>query len=370
MIYLDNAATTPILPEAREAFLEYLETFGNPSSMHSFGYKAKCEIEKHRERIANLMMCGSNEIYFTSCGTESNNLAILGCLKAFRDKDKILTSTAEHPSVLETVKNSGFSFEFINVKNGIVDLNHLESLIDDKTSLVSIMHVNNETGSINPINEIYNLIKGKSNSILHVDKVQGYGKINEKINADLISFSSHKIGGFKGIGGLYVKKGTKINPIMFGGGQESSLRSGTENLPLIASFSKVSEIAFNMINCNFSKVKELNLLTRKELKQIKNTIFNNDEFCSPYILNCRFDDCLGETLLHCLERREIYIGIGSACSSKATKPSETLKAMGLTSKQIKESIRISFSPQNTIEEVKMACEAIKEEVGIIRGIKK
>jgi len=356
LIYLDNAATTPILPEAREAFSEATELFANPSSLHSFGYKAKCEIEKHRQSFADNFRCESKEIYFTSGGTESNNLAILGALKAMRNPKKVLSFAFEHPSVLEAVKNSGVKCEILS------SISQLENALSNDINLVSLMHINNETGEIYPINEIYDLVKSKSRALLHVDNVQGFGKL-PNIKADLISFSAHKIGGFKGIGGLYVRDGVKIKPIIFGGGQEQGLRSGTENLPLIASFAKAAELAFSS---DISKVIELNNIVREEL----DGVLISGETCSPYIINLRFDGVMGETLLHCLEQHEIYIGIGSACSSHGAKASETLKAMGLSSKQIKESIRISFSPQNTEDEVRAACEVIKNEVEILRGIKR
>jgi len=370
MIYLDNAATTPILPEVRDCFLNNVDKFANPSSMHSFGFECHQELEEKRSDIANLLNCNPNEIYFTSGGTESNNVAILGSMSAMKSKGKIITSKAEHPSVLETVKNSSIAYDFVNVlPNGSIDLNHLDSLLNNEISLVSLMHVNNETGAINPINEIYNLVKSKSNALLHVDNVQGYGKL-KNFTSDLISFCSHKIGGFKGIGGLYIKSDTKIKPTIYGGGQEKGLRSGTENLPLIAGFAKASKLSFENMEYNISKVIKLNSYLREELKNISNTHFSSNLNSSPYILNVRFDSVMGETLLHSLEQHKIFISTGSACSSHNSKPSSALASMGLSNQQIKESIRISFSPQNTLAEVQTASEIIKKEVSNLRGIKK
>jgi cysteine desulfurase len=230
------------------------------------------------------------------------------------------------------------------------------------------MHINNETGAVNPIEEIHSIIKSKSNAILHVDNVQGFGKVKH-IEADLISFSAHKIGGFKGIGGLYAKAGVKIRPIIFGGGQEKGFRSGTESIPLIASFAKACEIISKESFDDYCKIQGFNNAMKNELSMLECVHFNSDDSCSPYIMNLRFDNIMGETLLHSLEKYEIYIGLGSACS-KGAKPSQTLKAMGLNNKQIKESIRISFSPQNTESEVNKVCDIIKNEVENLRGIKR
>ena len=386
MIYLDNAATTPILSEVRDCFLSNVDSFANPSSMHSFGFECRQSLETERAKIAKLLNTSPAEIIFTSGGTESNNLAIRGQKSEVRNRKTtpfsppsdlcfptsdlcLLTSAAEHPSVLEPIKT--LPHQFVNtLPNGTVDLDHLEILLkNNEVALVSLMHVNNETGAVNPINEIYNLIKSKSNALLHVDNIQGYGKL-ENINADLISFCSHKIGGFKGIGGLYIKSGTKINPIMFGGGQEKGLRSGTESLPHIAAFAMASQIAFANSKSNMSKVIKLNNIMEHHLETIENTHFNSNENSSPYIINVRFDGVMGETLLHTLEQHQIYISTGSACSSHNSKPSAALASMGLSNAQIKESIRISFSPENTPEEAQTAAEMIKSEVANLRKIKK
>lgn len=378
-IYLDNCATTKPLDEVIQIVARTSsEYFGNPSSLHRKGLEAEKQVLNARKIIAGALSCKDKEIFFTSGGTESNNLAIRGFLLANPRRGKtVISIKTEHPSILETleeVKKLGIHIEYIPVDtNGIIDLNVLEERISDDTALITVSAVNNETGAIQPLEKISAIRKSKNpNTALHVDGIQAFGKINikpKKLGIDLYSISSHKIHGPKGIAALYRDDGIRIDPILFGGKQEGGIRSGTENVPAIVGLGTATEIAYVKIDENFEKVKKLKMIARDRISRMEfqHLIISGQE-SSPYIINVSFQNVKGEVLLHMLEERRIYISTGAACSSKRKVHSHVLKSINIDEKWLDGAIRISFSPYSTEEEVQKAMDAIQEIVPIIQRL--
>ena len=378
MIYLDNSATTKPYREVIEKMSEIsLNYYGNPSSLHTFGIEAEKLILQSRQKIASILNVTPIELIFTSGGTEANNLAIKGYIEANKRKgNHIITTKIEHPSVLEVYKyyeTKGFRVDYLDVdKNGAIDINTLEKLISSETILISIIYVNNETGTIQPLDrviEIRDLIN--QNAAIHIDAVQAYLKaptdMKKLSGVDMMTISSHKIHGPKGVGALYIKKGTKINSIVLGGGQELKLRSGTENVPGIFGFGLASEITYNNISNNYNKVLELNSYFRELLTQkIDRFKIISPINGLPYILNIAFERVKSEVLLHHLETCEIFVSTGSACSSKKTHQSHVLKAMNVEKSYLEGAIRVSFSSFNKKEEVEKTIEAINRFIPILR----
>lgn len=375
-IYLDNSATTKPYDEVVQYIFEVSkDIYGNPSSLHTKGIEAENLVKRARVQIAEALKVDSKEIFFTSGGTESNNLAILGFLKANPRAGKhIITSEIEHPSVLEVYKQlekEGYKVDFIPVDNqGIISLDILKNVLDSDTALLSFIHTNNETGSIQPIEEINKMRKAICPaSALHVDAVQAFGKTciyPTSYGIDLLSFSSHKIHGPKGMGALYIRKGVKVKPILLGGGQETSLRSGTENVSGICGFGLATEKIFKNIEESYSHVsalKERFILKIKEC--FENAMINSPEHASPYIINVSFPNLKSEVLLHHLEQKNIFVSTGSACSSHKSNHSHVLKAMGVSPKYIDGAIRFSLSFSNTISDMDETINALKEIIPII-----
>lgn len=381
MIYLDNCSTSKPRKEVvkimSEAMMDY---FGNPSSLHRLGMVSEKKVKEAREYIAKYLDVNRDEIYFTSGGTESNNIAIQSAVNKLKNRgNHIITTKIEHPSVLNIMKNyerQGFEVTYLDVDNlGNISLEELESSIKDNTILISIIHVNNEIGTIAPIDQIKGIINKKNpNTLFHVDGVQGFGKVKFSLKAsgiDMYSFSGHKIYGPKGIGGLYIDRKHTLEPIVFGGNQEKGLRSGTENTPGIMGFGEAvriidenfiqeSKLVYKLKEYFISKIKE-------EIKDIKiNTSL--DDKSSPYILNISFRNVRGEVLLHYLEDDNIYVSTSSACSSKGTEKSHVLKAIGLNNNEIEGSIRFCFSYENTIEDLDKTIGSLKKSVTEIRQI--
>ena len=372
MIYLDNAATTKPSQRAAEAMMMAVSDFGNPSSLHGLGLQTEKLINSARDNIANMLGVNSKNIYFTSGGTESNNLAIYGVANSLKRRGKrVITSTIEHPSVMESFKrleNDGYDVCYLGVdKDGIVNLDDLAGLLTEDTILVSIMHVNNETGVIQPIEKISAIVREKSpHCIIHCDCVQSFGKIPVKPNkmgVDMVSISSHKIHGFKGTGALYTNY-ARITPLIRGGEQQNEVRPGTENVGGILAFSAAaSECEFNT-----EKMREKRNLMRDLLcEKLDNVKINGScDHNSGSVLNVSFIGIKAEILLHSLERHEIYVSTGSACSSHKPQPSHVLLAMGVEQKAVDGAIRISFSQNTTLDEIRTAAEIIAEEVSVIR----
>ncbi|HEY5584507.1 MAG TPA: cysteine desulfurase family protein [Ruminiclostridium sp.] len=375
-IYLDNSSTTKPYDEVVQYIYEVSKDFyGNPSSMHTKGIEAENLVKHARVQLADALKVDAKEICFTSGGTESNNLAIIGFLKANPRAGKhIITSEIEHPSISEVYKQLacvGYIVDYIPVDSqGIIKLDALRAALESETALISFIHTNNETGSIQPIEEINKIRKAICPAaVLHIDAVQAFGKTRiypASCNVDLLSISSHKIHGPKGMGALYIRKGIKIKPILLGGGQEKSLRSGTENVPGICGFGLATEKTFADINESYTQVsalKEHFLLNIK--KCFEDAMINSPEQASPYIINVSFPNLKSEVLLHHLEQTNIFVSTGSACSSLKNKHSHVLKAMGVSSKYIDGAIRFSLSSSNTISDMDETINALKEIIPVI-----
>lgn len=377
-VYLDNSATTrPYDEVAKTVYDTMIATYGNPSSLHRMGKIAEDLMESAREIISSTVYCTPEELYFTSGGTESDNLAIVGYAMANRRRgNKIITQPTEHKAVLasfEYLKNNGFEVCMIPVDSrGIVDVDALQKELDDNTILVSIMAVNNETGAIQPIDEISSKIDRKK-CAFHVDAVQAYGKIRinvKKLGIDMLTISSHKIHGPNGVGALYVRKGIRLEARMMGGQQERSVRSGTENLAAIAGFAKAAELTFASFDENAHKVAALKERLIKGALEIEGAIINSPKESVHSIVNISFPGVRSEVLLHVLESKGIYVSTGSACNSKKDKYSYVLKAMGLSVSVIDSALRFSLSSLNTEEEIDYVCSVLKKEVPILKKIMK
>lgn len=381
MIYLDNCSTTRPRKEVIETVNNcMLYDFGNPSSLHKLGLNAEKILNNARENIASFLCCRDNEIYFTSGGTESNNIVLQGAIKAKKRNGKhIITTKLEHPSVLNVIKTyekEGYEVTYLsNDEYGRINISELEESIREDTILISIIHINNEIGTVQDIKRISKIIKTKNPNIhFHVDGVQSFGKLNISVNdlgMDSFSFSAHKIHGPKGIGGLYLREKSRIEPIIFGGNQEKSLRSGTENIPAIAGFSKAVDITRTNLSKEQAEVESIKTkFADYFLKNISDVKINSplDETGSSYILSVSFKDVRGEVLLHMLEDEDIYISTGSACSSKSNKKSHVLKAIGLNDNFIEGTIRLCFSYENIYDDIDFALEKINKFVKDIRKI--
>lgn len=374
-IYLDNSATTKPYKEVVEKMIFALENdYANPSSLHKKGLEVEKNIKKIREDIARTLGVKEKEIYFTSGGTESNNSIIRGVLD--KRKNHIITTKIEHPSVLDTIKTlekEGIEVTYLDVDSeGKIDIDSLKSSIKENTILVSVMHVNNEVGSIQPINEVGKYLKTlKEKVYFHVDAVQSFGKINfkpSKYNIDFMSVSGHKIHGPKGIGFMYIKESSKVKPLFTGGGQEFGFRSGTENIPGIYGLGEAIRITNENLDKNIQKIDSLkNLLKSEILNNIENVKINSPEDGVCHILNVSFLGVKGEVLLHYLEQKDIYVSTSSACSSKK-KGSHVLNAMNLSKDEIEGAIRFSLSCFNTEEEILETIKILKNSVEDLRFI--
>lgn len=372
-VYLDNAATTKPRKEVVEAMLKALEKeYGNPSSLHKKGVEVEREIKKARRTIARALGVTEQEIIFTSGGTEANNIAIRGITDAYKKiGNHIITSKIEHKSVLNTfsiLEQQGFDVTYLGVdKKGFICTKQLKDAISDNTILVSLMHVNNEIGSIQSITEIGKIIKNKNNKTLfHVDGVQSFGKIKFDLidmQVDSFSISGHKIHGPKGIGALYIKKGTRINPLLAGGDQEMGIRSGTENVPGIYGLGEAASLIINEQNKIIEHLNELRNYIMDVFKNEIDDIYiiseNNDKF-APHIINISFPGVRSEIMLHSLEQDGIYVSAGSACSSRKKGYSHVLEALNIGKNLIDGSIRFSLSYINTKEEIDYTVKKVKE----------
>ena len=373
MIYLDNSATTRPYDAVISTVGHYMEEeYGNPSSLHRMGLNSEKAVKKARRQIALGLNGLEKHVIFTSGGTEADNLAIFGTAMAHhRRGNHIITTVVEHPAVLEACKKlekQGFSVDYMPVdKQGMVNPLDFKAAITEQTVLVSLMHVNNEVGSIQPVQEIA-AIKGKA--FLHLDCVQSFGKLPLSASwADLISLSSHKIHGPKGIGALYVTQNARIITQMVGGGQEYGLRSGTENVPAIAGFGLATEMAIATLGERSEHVKRLKEHLEKGIRdQITDILVNSPDNGSPYILNISFLGTRGEVLLHQLEQNEIYVSTGAACSSNKKGQSHVLLAMGRTEKEIEGALRFSFSEFNTLDQMEEVLDRLKTAVTQFRKL--
>jgi len=376
LIYLDNAASTKIHEDVLESMIPYLkEQYGNPSSIHRYGRQAHKAVEKARTQIANLINADPSEILFTSGGTESNNTALYGIAKK-NPGSRIITSSIEHDAILEPcrrLEKDGFDLIYLPVDNsGLVDPLILKSNLSENTSLVSIMFGNNEVGTIEPIFNFVNICKGK-NIIFHTDAVQAIGKIPidvKELGVDLLSISSHKINGPKGVGALYIKAGISIDPVILGGGQENGLRSGTENVANIVGFGKACELSRINLVKNYSKMKELrDYLSKKIIYEIPEVVLNgHPETRLPNNVHLTFFGVNGEDLLIKLDEYGIAASTGSACSVQIQKASHVLQAMGFSHEQISGSLRLTIGISNNYEEMDKTVEILKNVVKELRSV--
>lgn len=377
-VYLDNSATTRVFPEVAELVTRIMcEDYGNPSSMHMKGVQSEQYIRYAKETFAKLLKVQEKEIFFTSGGTESDNLAILGCAGAnLRAGKHLITTHIEHPAVLETMKyleKQGFDVTYLGVdEHGIVRPEDVKKALRPDTILVSVMHTNNELGSLQPLEEISKVIKEYNPSILfHVDAVQGFGKFRiypKKLGIDLLAMSSHKIHGPKGVGLLYVNEKVKIHPIAFGGGQQKGMRSGTENVPGIAGMAKAAEMVYAHLeedNERLYGLKEYFINGLKQLEDVRvNGLTGRDS--APHVVSVSVRGVRSEVLLHALEDKGIYVSAGSACASNHPQTSETLKAIGLDKDLLNSTIRFSFSTFTTKEEIDYTLQAMYDMIPMLR----
>lgn len=372
--YFDNSATTPVYPEVRDLMVKIMEEdYGNPSSLHMKGVTAARYIKEARESLAGEMKVMPKEIVFTSGGTESNNMALIGgALANRRAGNKIITTSVEHASVgspMDFLDAMGFDVVRIGVdSSGQIDMDQLMSEVDDDTIIVSVMYVNNEIGAVMPIADIARLIKEKNPNVLfHVDAIQAFGKYRiypKRMGIDMMSISGHKFHGPKGVGALFIRDRVKVKPIIYGGGQQSGMRSGTENVPGIAGMALAAEITYNGLEEKMEHLRQLKEHLISELTQIDDVYSNSGD--APHIASITFKGVRSEVMLHALEEREVYVSSGSACSSNKQHASGTLKAIGLPQDKLESTLRFSFSPENTMEQVDYAVECCRQLLPVLR----
>lgn len=377
-VYLDNSATTRCFGEVAELMTKIMcEDYGNPSSLHRKGVQAEQYIRYAKETIAKNLKVNEKEIFFTSGGTESDNLALRGCAYAnCRAGRHLITTQIEHPAILQTMKQleeEGFRVTYLPVdEKGCIRPEDLQRAITGETILVSIMHTNNEVGSLQPIEEAGALIKRMNPRILfHVDAVQGYGKFRilpKKMHIDLLSVSGHKIHGPKGIGFLYVDEKVKIKPILFGGGQQNGLRSGTENVPAIAGLAKAIEIVYSKLDREVEELYQIKEAFVEGVKQIPDVFVNGHpgRDGAPHVVSVSFQGVRSEVLLHALEDKGVYVSAGSACSAHKPQPSATLQAMGIDKELLGSTIRFSFSAFTTMDEISYTLQCLYDIIPMLR----
>lgn len=385
LVYIDNSATTKPYDKAVDVMTKVLrEDFGNPSSLHTLGIAAEKYIKQARKSFANSLGAKEDEVFFTSCGTEADVTALMGAASSRKHRGKkIITTKVEHPAILEPcrkLESMGYEVEYINVDNKCrLDLEQLKNAVTEDTILISVMGVNNEVGTVMPLKEIiqfkdkYNKEHG-TDILMHTDAVQAFGKIPLNVNGehrgiDMVSVSGHKIHGPKGIGGLYIRKGLTVQPLLMGGGQEGHMRSGTENTAGIAGFGEAVNLTFDNFDQRVAKMAAAKARLLEAIQaEIKDIIINSPDDAAPSVLNISFMGTRGEVLLHTLEAEGIFVSTGSACSSNKKGQSHVLSAMGLKHKEIEGAIRFSFSEFNTLEEMDYTAEKVKQAVTRFRKL--
>lgn len=379
-VYLDNSATTRTFPEVAELMSKIMcEDYGNPSSMHNKGVQAERYVRYGRETLAKILKVNEREIYFTSGGTESDNLALIGCAMAnYRAGKHLITTKIEHPAILQTMhylEDQGFEVTYLSVNDkGQISLQELQNAMRKDTILVSIMHTNNEIGAVEPIAEAGRLIKSTNPSTLfHVDAVQGFGKYRiypKRMGIDLLSVSGHKIHGPKGVGFLYIGEKVKIHNIIYGGGQQKNLRSGTENVPGIAGMAKAAEMLYNHLEEDAERLYSLKDYFCEGLRKIPDIRINNPEGMegAPHIVSLSVAGVRSEVLLHALEDKGIYVSAGSACSSNKphTAGSATMKAIKLPEEFLDSTLRFSMSVYTTREELDYTLQVMYDIIPMLR----
>ncbi len=382
-VYLDNSATTRVFPEVAELMTKIMcEDYGNPSSLHMKGVRAEQYLRYAKETLAKLLKVNAKEIIFTSGGTEADNLAIIGAAFANnRRGNHLITTQIEHPAVMQTMhylEDLGYKISYLPVdESGRVHWEDLRRIMTPETILVSIMHTNNEIGSLQPVAEAGALIKQMNpNTLFHVDAVQGFGKAKifpKRMHIDLLSVSGHKIHGPKGVGFLYAGEKVKLQPILFGGGQQFGLRSGTENVPGIMGLAKAAEMLYENLEediCHLYQCKKHFIEgVRKIDEVVVNGLLPGDaygEMSAPHVVSVSFKGVRSEVLLHALEDSGIYVSAGSACSARKPQPSATLRAIGVDKSMLESTIRFSFSIFTTIEEIDYTLQVMYDKIPMLR----
>lgn len=382
MIYLDHSATTPVKPEVLAFINDTLQShFGNPSSLYDLGISSEKIIKESRRTLAKSLRVKEDEFYFTSCGSESNNTVLRGVAEAYRKRgNHLICSAVEHPSVLRTMeyleKEQGFELTKIGIdRNGNFDLEGLKKAVRKDTILCSVMMVNNEIGAVFPLKEISDIVHAANpDCVFHVDGVQGYGRIPidlKKTGIDAFSLSGHKLGAPKGIGGLYLREGLRVLPLIYGGGQEKGLRAGTENTAYIGALGLAAKISLADREAKNEHMREVKRTLIEALKEqgIVFEINGDAEKGAAHIVNFRFDGVKSEVLLHFLEGQQIYVSQGSACHNNTKSSSETLEAMGLSVDERDGSLRFSFGDDTKTEDMKTVAHAVKSGVDMIRTMR-
>ncbi len=377
-IYFDNSATTRVFDSVKDIVVKTMtEDYGNPASRHRKGMEAEQYIRTAREIIAGTLKVPGSEILFTSGGSESNNTALIGGAMANQRKGRHIISTAiEHPSVynpLLFLEENGFEVTFLPVdENGHISLEELGEAVRPDTILVSVMYVNNEVGAIEPIGDISRVVKDKNpGTILHVDAIQAYGKLNirpKKEGIDLMSVSGHKIHGPKGTGFLYINSGVKLRPLIYGGGQQNNMRSGTENVPGVAGLGEAARIMYTDHEDKVRYLTELKDYMTDRVLELDGVTVNSQKGAgsAPQIVSVSFEGVKSEVLLHALEEKNIYVSSGSACSTHHPGVSETLKGIGVRPDLLDCTLRFSFGLFNTKEEIDITIDALKELLPVLR----
>lgn len=376
--YFDNSATTKVTDSVKDIVIKTMvEDYGNPSSMHMVGVEAEKYIKTAQENIAKILKVNEKEIYFTSGGTEGNNLAIVGVAEANkRSGNKIITTAVEHASVASPMKyleKEGYNVVYLPVDQyGVVSMEALQEEMSEDTILVSVMYVNNEVGAIQPVSEIGKYIKTVNPKVVfHVDAIQAFGKMEirpKKENIDILTVSGHKIHGPKGSGFIYIKKNTKINPIISGGGQQDGMRSGTENVPGIAGIGQAAKDCYDDLEQNVQTMTELKDYLIDKLSETEGITVNSRKGSegAPHIVSVSVKGVRSEVLLHALEDKGIYISAGSACSSNRPSVSRTLKAMNIEKDLLESTVRFSFSKFNKKEEIDYCMEQLNQLLPVLR----
>jgi len=376
MVYLDNNATTPLDPAVIEAMTEFMENFGNPSSLYPIGRKVKEKINECREIVAKALGASRSEIIFTGSGTEADNFAILGIMDAYPDKREFITSAIEHPAVLRTaqyLEKKGYKVTYVPVDAyGQIDLDFLSEAITPQTALISIMHANNEIGTIQPIEKVVEIAK-KKGVLVHTDAVQTFGKIEvnvDKLGVDLLSVSAHKIYGPKGVGALYIRKGTNICPFIHGGHQEKGMRAGTENTIGIVGFGEAVRVLLERWKKDKERIEKLASKLKQGIEaRIPHVKFNgHPENRVKNTLNFAFPGLEAEAILLALATKEIYVSTGSACSEESEEVSHVLLAIGLRPEIARSCLRFSLGRFNTEEDIEIVLKELPEIIEKLRAI--
>ncbi len=382
-VYLDNSATTRVFPEVAELMTKIMcIDYGNPSSLHGKGVQAEQYLREAKETLARILKVNEKEIFFTSGGTESDNMAILGCAQAnYRKGRHLITTRVEHPAVMNTMRHleaKGYRVTYLPVNSyGQISLEDLRRAMTQDTILVSVMHTNNEVGALQPIAEAGALIKRMNPATLfHVDAVQAFGKAKiypKRMGIDLLSASGHKIHGPKGIGLLYIGEKVKIQPILYGGGQQMNLRSGTDNVPGAAGLAKAAELLYEHYDSDMERLYQYKKAFLEGIRKIEGIQINGllpgepeGAGTAPHIVSVSVSGVRSEVLLHALEEDGIYVSAGSACAARKPQPSVTLQAMGIQNPMLGSTIRLSFSVYTTMEEIDYTLRAMYDKIPILR----